>query len=350
MIVRFAINPTVLTSEQYGATEHKRLINLWLRQRIGVLYDLRDNVTNALGIAIREINDKGTKDTWQESYKIGFRSRLVREVLIGSRPLKYTPEIVQALADRVDMIIVNPGEETEYGGQVVRSDDLSTTVQFSGNPSTQVEMVHLGSFNDSNEILKCQELRGQGNITPRYPVDDVWRERFLRLFNVADDIHIVDRYICIRHSQIGHSSGLYRLVELAKKHSPSSKDKTVTIYAELPEVDNLGLQAAIDQVKERVSNLVAELNAAPKPIREIKIQFVPKIKFTEIFRDRHIRFASVGSVGGGHGSEVLEGRNYLTEIFKGISWNADISSCKALETELATYSQPPDPIVLFSLS
>jgi hypothetical protein len=93
-------------------------------------------------------------------------------------------------------------------------------------------------------------------------------------------------------------------------------------------------------VTDQVRQWLSEHAASPQPFEEIKIHFIPKGVFSDDYKDRYVRFGRVGAVGGGHGVAIFEGRNYMTQEYKGVSWNADVSVCQDLEKRLAEKAIP----------
>lgn len=347
MIIRFALDPFILTSKETNNVDHRRLINLWLLQRIGVLVYTRSDTGNEIRRSITAISDPDISKLWSTSFGQGVKLKLNRPIKFQKYDVsEYTPEVMRFLAPHIDVLVTDTRDHFNYGARVIQTDAVSTIVQFSDNSNSQVELIDLKSFDYSKEVQKVIRLRGNGVLSPKESVDNIWQERFARLFHVSKDISIVDRYICVRHDRYGNSSGLSRLIELAKKHSPDLRNKEITIYAELPNSDTIGSRRAIEQMVSIIQETVNNLQATPSPIAKLTIQFIPESSFSRLARDRHIRFARIGSVAGGHGSEVLEGRNYKIEDFKGISWNSDIDACAELENRLKDHGDPREPIVV----
>ena len=336
MIIRFAVDPAVLTAGNPDVSNHERLVALWLVQHIGVLVDVRGDDGGAFETGIDRILDPGTKKFWQTAFHEGSegQGRLVHLGYPGPTLLEYTPDIVRRLAPFIDILVTGAGQEGRYGGQVVGSSSVSTTIQYRDDPDSRIEVVPIHAFDRSEIVQNTIRIRGRGNVEEGFPVRTIWRERFMNMFNVCEDVHIVDRYVF-------SSRGLDRLIEFAKNEAPSkSKTKTMDIYAELPWDDRQNIAFPIHSVTDQVRQWLSMHAASPQPFGEIKIHFIPKGVFSERYKDRYIRFGRLGAVGGGHGVAIFEGRNYMTPDTKGISWNADVSVCQDLEKRLAEKAIP----------
>ena len=350
MIVRFAIDPAILSVAQIPNVRHDRLIRLWLQQRIGVLVDVKhEDGVRAFGAAVQKIEDPKIRLLWVTAYAQAVKIDLLRHVRSNASVEYYTPETLKLLAPHIDVLVIDGPDKGQYGGELVRTNKGSTIRRFTAHPSSQVELIRLGLFDRADEITNALELRQQGNIPHKYSIDSIWQERFHRMFHVSQDVYIVDRFICERHDEMDDRSGLARMIEMAKKHSAVNlRNKKITIYAELPMKSGLGMPKAIQNVSEQIHEAIKKQDAAPNPFGQINIQFVPKTWFSNTYKDRYIRFSSVGVIGGGHGLEVFEGKDYTTRGFKSISWNSDIDVCKEVEGALASGSDPLDPVVIFA--
>ena len=343
MIINFAVDPAVIKAASTSAVAYQILFNFWIFHRIGVLYDLVGADGSAFDQAIAAVPNQDARKDWAEAQGKGTSEGLLRPIRAsGLCVTEYTADIVAKLAPHIDLMIVNSGEEHRYGGQVIQSNSISTTIQFSGDASNQLELVAIGSFPLSNAVQSVLKLRGEGNIPQGFPVHDIWKQRFRNLFNVSKEVHIVDRYAL---SRIGY--GLGRWIEMAKIYTPKTlKEKRIHIYTELQMEGHSGVGPAVMEASERVRNWLSSHLARPHPFGEIVLHFVPGSVFSRDYKDRYIRFGKVGAIGGGHGVAIFEGRNYKTDGYKGVSWNADVITCRQLESTLTNRAVPSSPTIV----
>ena len=105
MLVKFAIDPAIVTEEDYPPIVHERLQRLWVKDRLGVLVDtLWEGQLNTYE-AFKSIENKDIRDKWLVMY------RKAREVgLLQAVPAKrrisggYDNDDIETLANHINVL------------------------------------------------------------------------------------------------------------------------------------------------------------------------------------------------------------------------------------------------------
>ena len=347
MIIRFAIDPSVLTYGKYSADSYERLIHDWLDQRIGVLVNVHGDDGGAIEMAIQRIKDQAASKLWKETYREADTDGLIVRLMAANEDVsEYSRDLIEKMAGQIDVLVINPGAEKQYGGNIINQRPGSTILQY---PNTQIELVTADRFDQSDSVRRVENLRTIGDIPEATPIQEIWEDHYMTMFMVSKEIFIVDRYALSELSK----GGLGRFIEMAKAHirGGKPKEKQVVIYTQQPLTNEnrqpypnqaAAVKAAVDKVKEWLS----DHDAQPNPFGKINIYFVPPRGFARNYQDRYIRFGKIGSVGGGHGLAHFEGAQYKTDIARGISWKRGAKESLVVESQLTAIASPSHPLEL----
>ena len=333
MLVKFAIDPAIVTEEDYPPIVHERLQRLWVKDRLGVLVDtLWEGQLNTYE-AFKSIENKDIRDKWLVMY------RKAREVgLLQAVPAKRRisggddNDDIETLANHINVLITRADIGPMVNGQVLLREDGRKVIQFASNGNRQIELIGLDDFDFCGKFEQVKEIRNRGIVPKGSSVAKVWEERFKDEYQSkgSRNIHVMDRF-CLEEGK----NGLDRFIGLAKSTLPPSKrGKILHVYvAASQNTDHTDQNEAF----KKVQNWLRGHKASPSPFLEAKVHILKRRDFGKITPDRWIRFGDLMVLGGGHGTEIFEsvGVNQVTHRANQTTVHTDIEGCAEVERKLS---------------